>query len=285
MRSVSWLCILAGCGRIHFGPADDLRAADGGVGVPMLVAELSSPGADDDPTLTADLLEIYFASDRAGGAGGDDIWRSVRESVHDPWQPPEPVAELNSAQQDEAPGITADGLEIYLSSSRGGGNDIWRSTRASREDPWLPPTLVTELSSGSGDFQAQPSPSKLRLVMYRSSGDRDIYESTRAAVDQPWTSPVPLSTLSSPDGDRSPCLYGNELEIVFSSDRDSGMFDVQDLFRASRPALGDQFGPAVPLTTVNSPADDDDPWISPDGRVMYFSSDRSGDLEIYEVRF
>ena len=180
--------------------------------------------------------------------------------------------------------ITADGLEIYLSSSRGGGNDIWMSTRSSRADAWLPPTLVTELSSGSGDFQAQPSPSKLRLVLYRSSGDRDVYESTRVAVDQPWTSPTVLSSLSSPDGDRSPCLYGSELEIVFSSDRDSGTFDVQDLFRATRPAVGDEFGAAVPLSTVNSPADDDDPWVSPDGRVLYFSSDRGGDTEIYEAR-
>lgn len=288
MRSVSWLFVLAGCGRINFGPAatvaDGALATDGGFVAPMLVAELSGPGADDDPTLTGDLLEIYFASDRAGGAGEDDIWRSVRASASEPWQPPAPVAELNSAQQDEAPGITADGLEIYLSSSRGGGNDIWMSTRTSREEAWLPPTLVTELSSGSGDFQAQPSPSKLRLVLYRSSGDRDVYESTRVAVDQPWSSPATLSTISTPDGDRSPCLYGSELEIVFSSDRDSGTFDVQDLFWATRPALGDEFGSALPLTTVNSPADDDDPWVSPDGRVLYFSSDRGGDTEIYEAR-
>src|SRR5260221_8534676 len=37
---------------------------------PQPVPELASLARSDNPTLTADLLEIYFTSDRVGGSGG-----------------------------------------------------------------------------------------------------------------------------------------------------------------------------------------------------------------------
>ena len=46
---------------------------------PELVSFLSDPEAlDDDPALTADMLEIYFSSERDGGLGESDVYEARR---------------------------------------------------------------------------------------------------------------------------------------------------------------------------------------------------------------
>ena len=37
------------------------------------------------------------------------------------------------------------------------------------------------------------------------------------------------------------------------------------------------------LTTLSSPQDDSDPWVSPDQREIYFASNRTGAWRIYRA--
>jgi hypothetical protein len=50
---------------------------------------------------------------------------------------------------------------------------------------------------------------------------------------------------------------------------------------ASRRATSDPFKHFEPLDDLNTPRDERDPWLSPDGRELYFASDRSGHYDIY----
>ena len=53
------------------------------------IAELNDAGANDiQPNVRKDGREIVFSSNRAGGAGGQDIWSATRDSVEDPWSAP-----------------------------------------------------------------------------------------------------------------------------------------------------------------------------------------------------
>src|SRR3954453_18813895 len=61
---------------------------------PVLVSELASSSHTDNPTLTGDLLEIYFTTDRVSGNG--DVWVARRGSPAVPFDPPSPIAEVNS---------------------------------------------------------------------------------------------------------------------------------------------------------------------------------------------
>ena len=61
---------------------------------PQIVAELASNARTDNPTLTADLLEIYFTSDRVSGNG--DVWVARRSDPALPFDPPTAVTEVNS---------------------------------------------------------------------------------------------------------------------------------------------------------------------------------------------
>ena len=53
----------ASCGRIGFDPRDDADATPPAWSPPIMVGELAGANGDDDPTLPADMLEIYFNSD------------------------------------------------------------------------------------------------------------------------------------------------------------------------------------------------------------------------------
>ena len=83
---------------------------------------------DDDPTLTADLLELYF--NRLG-----DVYVARRTAVGAAFSTPVRVNEVSRASDETRPEITGDGLYMLVASDRPGGvggHDIWMSSRASR---------------------------------------------------------------------------------------------------------------------------------------------------------
>jgi hypothetical protein len=81
---------------------------------PVLITELSSSYTDWLPVISADRLTAYIATDRPTSLGDLDIWMSHREKVSDPFTPPEPVDEVNSAAGERATWLSDDGCRLYL---------------------------------------------------------------------------------------------------------------------------------------------------------------------------
>lgn len=270
-------------------------AADSGAGAPprfappTLVAELSDPAIDEDPTLTGDLLELFFMSTRAGDR---DIWTSRRATADAPWDPPTRVAELDSPASDWAPAVSLDGLRIWFATDRDdvGRGQLWRATRASRAAGWDPPAPVAELASGSVDFAPAVDATETTMLMSSDrataaatagGADFDIYVATRATPAAAWAWPAQAPGVNSVDDEYDPFVAQAGLVVFFTSMR-SGL---GDLYWSSRSSLTDAFAPPVPLTDLNSPAYyDSDSTLSPDLGTMMFSSTRSGNAEIYETR-
>ena len=86
----------------------------------------------------------------------------------------------------------------------------------------------------------------------------------------PWSPATPIGELNTPMDESDPDLRGDALEIVFHSKRTGGQ-GLYDLYRATRAATSDLFSPAVPITSVNTAADEIGPSLSADGRTLYFS--------------
>ena len=280
------------CGRIDFDPLApiDGTATDaatdaaplGAFSTPTMIAELADPAEDDDPTLTADLLELYFASARTGGLGGSDIWRATRASVGDSWTMPRPVVEINSAGSDENPGVSSDGLSLWFSSTRNGGFDIWLSTRTDRAAAWTPPALVIELSSAVNDTGPEPSASSLRMILDRGpAAGRTLFESTRSSPGAAWNSPVALTSLNTATDQKS-AFFVNDLEIWFVRSA-TGAQGERDLYSATRADVTSGFGNIALIPNVNSATVDDDPWLSQDGRLLVFASERADNREIWQA--
>lgn len=53
---------------------------------------------------------------------------------------------------------------------------------------------------------------------------------------------------------------------------------------ATRSTLDEPFGQPVPIVELNSPGREPSIWVSEDGRVIYFLSNRSGKPSIYRAR-
>jgi Tol biopolymer transport system component len=280
----------ADAGGVDGGPAD--AGPDGGVGTgpfgaPTLIAELSSAEDDDDPSLTGDMLEIFFTSLRAGGQGAEDIWTSTRATLSSPWSAPRPAVELNGPDDDLTAGVSPDGLTIWFSSTRRTGslgtNDIWTSTRATRGSAWSPPVMVSELSTSELEVYPHPDATGTRMAFAaRRAGtaNLDLFMTTRPSPAATWASGTPLSELNSSRIDTAPFLGPDALWIVFDSDRAGGPMG-RDLYYAERPATTMPFGPPALITELNGRGADTDPWMSADRRTIVFSSARGGSLDLY----
>ena len=255
-----------------------------GFGAPALVQGLLPSDAgettDDDPSLTPDLLEMFFDSRREGGAGREDVYRTLRASPAAPWDPPELVLALSSPSRETGIALTGDGLTLYFSSDRDGGRgglDIYVSTRASRTASWSDPAPVAELASAGDDLVSAVDPPGETLYLARRDGeddDYDLYVST--LTGGVFGAPAAISELNTDDeeSDAFPCRGG--LSLVFTRS--------EDLVLAGRGAPGDPFGAARALDALNSDADDRDAWTTPALDYVVFSSDRSGEYRLYEAR-
>jgi hypothetical protein len=281
----SAVCATLGCGdgtRIVLGEL-------GAFGPPVLVTELGASGANDfKETLRADMLEIYFCSDRPGGPGNQDVWRATRASTSDPWRAPILVAEVSSPSHETGTAVSPDGLTLWVSSDRPGGKgglDIWVSTRPTPDATWSTPTPVAELNTAGDEFPRPPAQGGLvMLPSYRSApiNRYQTFTTARLNAGASWAMQTPLSELDTANIDTDAFLTEDGLTVYFSSDR--LVSGDQDLFVAARPNPKSLFGSFAPLRELNAAgAQDRDPWLSPDGREMYFSSDRGGNLKIYRA--
>jgi hypothetical protein len=95
---------------------------------------------------------LYFASNRPGGLGDNDIYASVL-GPDETFGPATLVAELSSPFNDQAPAIRRDGREMFLASDRPGTVgllDLWVSTRARTTEPWSTPQNLGPTINGAG---------------------------------------------------------------------------------------------------------------------------------------
>lgn len=251
-------------------------------GAPQRVGALSSPVADEDPTFTEDLRELFFMSRRNGTA---DIWTSSRAAATEQWGPPVLVAELSSPADDWAPAIAPNGRTIWFTTDRdGGAEQIWYALRAAPGMAWGAPHAVPELAGGFAD--RDPAVDDTERTLYFSSnragdGGFDLYVATRPALNASWEAPAPVPGINTADKELDPFVAGGGLLLFFAR---TGPTEEGDIYLSTRGSTTAPWSPAVPLDSINSKSYDSDPSVSVDLSYMMFSSKRTGNGEIYEAR-
>ncbi|HEX5051962.1 MAG TPA: hypothetical protein VFZ65_09335, partial [Planctomycetota bacterium] len=139
---------------------------------PQNLVQLNSAGADYEPNLSYDGLELYFASTRAGGLGTSDLYRSQRPSPFAPWGPPQNIgAPINGAGiANDDPFLSQDGLQLFYTGPGAGGADILVAQRPAIGAPFGAPQPFAPANSASFDHSA----------VVDGSGDTVWFSSTRA---------------------------------------------------------------------------------------------------------
>lgn len=249
----------------------------GDFGEPIAVAELNSFWDDDDPSLSADQLEIYFASTRDGI---EDIFVARRSAVDEPFDTPTVVLELSDLSIDSTPELSADGLFISFASDRPfgeGGLDVWVSTRTDRQSAWSTPMSVLELSSIDAEGSAVMTADALTVYLCRyflPPEEDQILISTRAANFDLWAEPAVVAGLQADGRDCTPWVDASGSELWWASTRAGGE-GLEDIYRVDL-VDGAPSGEPEAIAAINDDSRDEDPWLSPQGDVIYFSSTRAG---------
>ncbi len=192
---------------------------------------------------------------------------------------------INSPHKDFPGSFTSDGLEMYLDSNRSSGpmkDDIYVSTRATTDDAWgTPVKLGPPVNSSSSDFGATISTDGLSLyftTLNRAGGygSLDIWVATRATVSDPWGESSNLGpTINTSQDDLSTSISCDGLVLYF--DRKPPPAGPGDIYMSTRPTTNDAWGEPVNLgPIVNSSDADGSPCISPNGLLLFFSSNRPG---------
>ena len=252
-----------------------------GWNAPTVVTLPGAVGTEDDPSLTADLLELYV---NTTAASESDIYVSVRGSAEQAWPMPVRVALVSqTAFGETTPEVSYDGLTMIVASNRtgtAGGNDLWLSTRNTRTEPWGDPQRIADLASPANEAAGNMSPDGLAIVFssFRNNASPDLFYAERASREAAWTV-TELVALNTAGHEGSPFLSADKRTIYFDSDREGA----GDLYFSHRASTADPFPAPMRIPDVSSPEGESDPWVSLDERRIVFFSNRGGQGQLWEA--
>ena len=240
------------------------------------------------PSLSQDGLTLLFGAARRNSLGmlDEDIYVATRQTTAEPFGPAQNLGPTVNALGfgDYSPELSLDGLTLYFSSSRPGGQgeaDLYVTTRASIDEPWEPAQNLGP-SVNSGYFEGQPSISANGKTLYWDSvrpggfGDFDIWMATRANVGELFELAVNLGPAVNTAGPEfGPALNQNEKQLFFSSGRPGNVGQI-DIWVVERQTKSDAWGMPINVDTLNSPFFQAMPTFRNNGQEVCFMSLRPG---------
>lgn len=298
----SFLVLLAACearisgapderGLADAGPGEDAAAEDAAIGVPpdavvvlgpwsapAKVPQASTTSIEDDVTLSSNTLEMIFAID--GGTNGKDLYYTSRASTITPWTAAVKLPFNSGTASDETPRLSADDRTLYFASGRAGnGNlDIYSVTHPTPDAlSWGTPQPLTSVNTTTlvEKWYMPCGTNHYVMVQSTASAGTDLVEGTLGGA-----APTPIAELNSAQSETGTFVSQDCLTIYFASARTSP----QMIYKSHRLSLADPWQkptPVVEFPISGGNGNQEDPWISLDGRTFLFASDAAGNKDIY----
>jgi len=255
-----------------------------------LGATINTPANEQGPSLSNDGLSLYFGSDRDGGSGSFDLWVAHRACPDCSWEAPVNLgASVNTAASETGPSLSVDGHLLFFTSTRAGGqglSDLYLSHRADPKDDlgWEPPVAVgagvnTPASEAGAEYVQNAEEGTVNFYFNRAppGGTADIYAASLTRDGETLGPAIAVVELNHPTAtDQGVSLRMDGREIFFFSTRPGG-FGGSDLWTSTRRSAHDPWSAPTNLgAPLNSPAADQQPSLSFDGRTLLFASNRLG---------
>jgi Tol biopolymer transport system component len=204
------------------------------------------------------------------------------------WTPAERLAApINSEFNDQAPVLSKDEKTLFFTSTRPNGGfgdeDIWVSTRQTRNSPWKTPVNLGPTINTPGKERLRSLTADGRVMLFMSdrtggTGSTDIWATVRlqANDDTSWSEPVNLGSNINTANAELAARYlltdsGHVQKLFFSSERLGG-FGGSDIYQSN--ITGSGFEPAVNVFELNSASVETCFWVRDDGLEIIFVSNR-----------
>ena len=194
------------------------------------------------------------------------------------------LSEINDLTHiDRDPFVMPDELTIYWSSDRGltgssGGMDIYSATRAIKSDPFGSVAVFAAVNSAQDETKMSITSDGLQLFLSSTrtgtEGGQDVFASVRGATNQtfPTLSQDHLQNVDTPQNEFDACISSNGLDLYLAPDTGG-----QHIALATRSTTSDDFSAYSAVANIKgADGTDADPTVSPDERVLVFTSSRSG---------
>lgn len=189
---------------------------------------------------------------------------------------------VNTFFHEYAPIISGDGKTLIFTSNRTENEsdmkaanlfeDVYITNRIDNKHWANPKKISNKINQKYNDAAASLSPDGKTLFLYFEEGAGDIY--TSSLVDGEWSEPKPLNKNinTSQYWETSASISADGKRLYFASNRPDGIGEL-DLYVSELDSKG-SWGKAVNLgPAINTPENEDSPFIHPDGVTLYFSSD------------
>lgn len=181
------------------------------------------------------------------------------------------------------PSISPDGKKVFFSSDRpvedGGGRlprgqvRLWMCERT--QEAWSDPVLLGDEINLGKRISAHSMSSSGTLFFTRSKDGTDMYQARGFGTDTVTVEKL-APGLNSQAPDHCPYIAPDESFIILSSFR--GGHGLSDLFVSFKREDGSWTVPVNMGPAVNSAAKDEYPFVSPDGKYLFFNSNRPSAL-------
>ncbi|TGE04328.1 OmpA family protein [Hymenobacter fodinae] len=159
--------------------------------------------------------------------------------------------------------------------------DIFEAKRID-EDEWEKPRSLSGALNGKGhDASIQVFDNDTKMLMYRQDENGDIFYSERSGGD--WTAPKKLNGNINSKAYESDAYITPDGQTIYFSTGKFSEDGTLDIYYSTRQPGGD-WGPAKSLgTAINTQYDDDSPYLSRDGKTLYFSSRGHNTMGGYDI--
>ena len=235
--------------------------------MPVKVLQAATGADEDDVTLSSGALEMIFALDTANGK---DLYYVSRLSKTSGWTGLTKLSFDGDTTSEETPRFSADDRTLYFASDRGGNGtlDIYMVTRSpAAPTEWSDPAPLGAVSTkGLVEKWFMPCADNRYVMAQGTPGaGTDLVEGTLDG-----DAAKPIVELNSPDNDTGPFLTRDCLRIFFASNRSGAA----RIYTSQRRAVTDPWDrPTVvrDFAIAGSIDNEEDPWLSPDGRTFAFA--------------
>jgi len=205
------------------------------------------------------------------------------------YQPANLGKAINTQDREYFPALTADGLSLIFSRTVDGNEDFYVSKRSDKQWQTAVP-LSNKINTPQNEGAQSISPDGMYLFFTGCNredgfGSCDLYVSHKNGDE--WAAPFNLgATVNSPSWDSQPAVSPDGYTLYFVSNRPGGIGGY-DLWKTSLNAEGEWSKPVNLGPDINTIYDENTPFVHPDGKTLYFSSNGwpgLGDMDIYYSR-